>query len=109
MKNYFLISCFVLIFHGSYGQNNCFDFYGNCVPTIELSSKEVDTLASDQRVPHSVKSFIGANIERFGLEDWSVVLFLNKFVSAQFSKRNEVERVRILATLLAFKNINNAI
>jgi hypothetical protein len=109
MKVAILSFCLAMIFARSYCQKDNFDFYGNKIKCVNLTNTINDSLLHKKLVPNVIKNLIQTNVDRFGLEDWSLVLFLNQYVKAQFADLKEIDRVKILSVLLTYENLNNAI
>src|SRR5450755_4597354 len=103
----FLIVYFVSI--TTHCQNKSFDFYGNSIPLIAISQQDRDSLVKENTVPNVLQRYINTEIKLYDLEDWAIVLFLKKYVTAEFGNYTDADNVKILSSLLSVQNINNAI
>lgn len=105
-----LLFIFLILYGGKgYGQNNSFDFYGNAVPLNIVSAQDCDSVLKDSKVPATLLHCITTNINKYDLEDWSIVLFLKKYVDAAFNNIKGSDKTKILSALLTSQSINNAI
>lgn len=107
-KKYLLFIVLILFISNSFCQNSL-NFYGNTVQLPVVTSADQDSFFTRETLPVSIKNFINATARQYNLEDWAIVLFLNKYVAAQFSGETDANKVKIMAVLLSAENINNAI
>ena len=84
------IGCFfiwlLLLVNASTAQERNFDYYGATVQLPAVAGSSADSLANGT-VPLAVRDFVASNIRSLGLEDWSLVLFLQKYIAAGFPDR----------------------
>ncbi len=109
LQKYFLSFIVLMLFVNSSFCQGSFNFYGNTVPLPVVSSADMDSFFTKETLPSTIKNYINATARQYNLEDWAMVLFLNKYVAAQFSSESEANKVKIMAVLLSAENINNAI
>ena len=109
MKSVFIFVIVCLIGITAYCQRESFDFYGNSIMLNAISPQERDSIVTENAVPIALQQYINSKIKLYELEDWAIVLFLKKYVTAEFGNCSDADNVKILSSLLSAQNINNAI
>lgn len=107
--NLFIVLLLTIVFCKSSFSQNSFDFYGNVVPLTVVSPQECDNMVKESKVSVDLQLYINKYIMLYNLEDWPIVLFLKKFVAAQFSNLRRKDKEKILSILITSQNFNNAI
>lgn len=109
LKSVFLLFWSCYLWTKVFCQNQYFDFYGNDIELYNASAFDIDSIINKDKVPTALREYLDKKIAFYELEDWAIVLFLKKFVAAEFAKKSESFKVKFLSTLLTSQNINNAI
>src|ERR1700744_432017 len=98
---------FLILFLELYGQigwaqpkDGAFDFFGTGIQLPRMSQSERDSLIQQQLVPKSLKTYIRDEAAKHTLEDWSLVLFLEKMSAAEFSNESQASQVKIISAIL---------
>jgi len=94
MKNIIFSLVVYFISSNVFCQKSNFDFYGNAIDMKNLSPLEYDSLIKYSKVPTDLLQYINTNIVKYGLEDWSIVLFLKSYTNAVFKNSSNTDKVR---------------
>jgi hypothetical protein len=101
--------CILLSLGWMHLKSQSFDFYGSEIKFPALSVSAHDSLVKTSLVPMVLGDYIRSNIRQLNLDDWAIVLFVNKYVDAQFADAAEADKTRILTSCLFTLGMNAAI